>query len=246
MGGVDEEADFLVGHLPLLAQDDDAQGAADDGEGYQRIQEQCPGAEPERLFDDDFHAPLFQDDTAVFAGDGAYPQGVFTRADVGEPDDVFVPRLAPSVVEAFQLPGVEDERRIIVIDFRDVQREDVLVVGQPQFFRFVKFALQGRILAVRIDVLIEYPQVAEYHFEFMVAREFHVFVELHGSVYAAEDEVPVFPQRSRDGVEVVGPQSLFLGPVHKGLFVGFEGSQSVFGAEEEVLVAVGQDGADVV
>lgn len=59
-------------------------------------------------------------------------------------------------------------------------------------FCLVNIQNKWRTFILGINGLIEYPQVTEYHFELIVARQDHVFVEFYGSIRTAENEIAVF------------------------------------------------------
>ena len=246
VGGVDEEAYLLVRLALLLAQEVDAQGRGQGTQREENVDKPRPPAEPYGLGDDDGEAPLFEHRIVVLVGDGPYPQDIFAGAQVGEADDVVAARLAPLVVEAFQLPGVEHQRGIVVVDGRHLQGEDVLVVLQAEQVGVVDVGSQRGVLVAGIAGLVEHLEVAEHHLGGVVVGQDHVLVELDGSVGTAEDELAVAPQGACRGVEVLGLEALFLRPVVEGLAMGGEGGQCVLGAQEDASLAVGQDAVDVV
>ena len=227
---VDKEANLVIGYLSLLAQHDNTQRDARKGYKNERIQQQRPYAEPDGLLDDDIHAAFFQDDAPVFIGYGADAQGVLTGVQIGEADDILLSGAAPAVIEPFQLPRVQDEGRIVVVDGRNLKRKYVLIVFQFQAFRLVNVQHQGRAFVFGIYRLVENAQVAEYHARTVLAGQYHISWKFYGAVGASENDVSILAQGSRTGIEVVGMQSLFFGPVMENLLFGIETAQPLFGA----------------
>ena len=108
MRRIDEEAYFLIGFFPLFSQDYYSQSDACNGYDNHCIEYQRPETEPEGLLDNDVHTAFLQDNTTVFVGDGTYAEGIVARTQVGKTDDVFLSRTAPTLIEAFQFPGVQN------------------------------------------------------------------------------------------------------------------------------------------
>ena len=180
------------------------------------------------MLDNNIYAALFQDHTPVFTGYGADTQGVMTGIQIGEPDDIFLSRTAPAVIESFQFPRIQDEGRIVIIDGRYLKRKYILAVFQFQAFGFVDIQNQRRTFVFGVYCLVENAQIAEYHARTVLAGQYHVSWKFYGSVGTSENGIPVLAQCSGVGIEMVGMQSLLFGPIMESFFFEVETAQSVF------------------
>ena len=132
MSGVDEEAYLFVGDGTLAAQHDEAQDAGEQGGRQEQVERVGCRSLPEGAVDHNLQTAFFQYPLFLLVGDGADAQRVLPGIQVGEADGVLSAGAAPFGVVTLQLPGVENERRIVIVDGRHVQRKQVLVVSQMQ------------------------------------------------------------------------------------------------------------------
>ena len=124
--------------------------------------------------------------------------------------------------------------------------EYILVVVQTQLFSLVNGEGEGRVFLAGVYRAVEYAQIAEHDFEAARVGEVHVAVKLNGSIRTAEYEIAVLAKCTRTGIEVVGTQPLFFGPVVECFSLRVKTAQAAFAAQYELAVLVRQYGVDVI